>query len=121
MVERLFPSLARRYGQLEIDHFITELTDALPGKDHILIKLPPGARFYADQLRRHLTTKQPRLAAKLSIEFDNSLKSSDCQVEWQEGRAVRSVDEIWKQVSESARRNLSEIPVTPPHLPPHLQ
>jgi flagellar assembly protein FliH len=106
LLRRLFPALARKHGQGEIEQVFQDALERLRDEPRVVVRC-------AD---RHLDSLKERvdgLAARLGFEgrvvllADETMQPGDARVEWADGGVERDSERLWQDVERAVERALA--------------
>ncbi len=104
IMERLFPSFARRYGKLEIVDFASTFGKMLNEDDTFVLELPEEARDIESHIRQSF-----KAVKNFSISYNAELMSSECKLLWKDGKIERRLDIIWREIADTVRSSLENL------------
>ncbi|MDZ7714087.1 MAG: FliH/SctL family protein [Rhodovibrio sp.] len=106
LLRRLFPALARKHGQGEIEQVFQDALERLRDEPRVVVRC-------AD---RHLDALKERvdgLAARLGFEgrvvllADETMQPGNARVEWADGGVERDSERLWQDVERAVERALA--------------
>ncbi|MBK1670174.1 hypothetical protein CKO28_19250 [Rhodovibrio sodomensis] len=115
LLRRLFPALARKHGQAEIEQVFQDALERLRDEPRVVVRC-------ADRHLDGLKDRVDGLAARLGFEgrvvllADETMQPGDARVEWADGGVERDSERLWQDVERAVDRALAPpAPDTAPH------
>jgi flagellar assembly protein FliH len=106
LLRRLFPALARKHGQREIEQVFQDALERLRDEPRIVVRC-------ADRHLDDLKAKVDDMAARLGFEgrvvllADEAMPPGDARVEWADGGVERDSQRLWQDVERAMERALA--------------
>lgn len=106
LLRRLFPALARKHGQSEIEQVFQDALERLRDEPRVVVRC-------ADRHLDGLKERVDGLAARLGFEgrvvllADETMQPGDARVEWADGGVERDSERLWQDVERAVERALA--------------
>jgi flagellar assembly protein FliH len=106
LLRRLFPALARKHGQSEIEQVFRDALERLRDEPRVVVRC-------ADRHLDGLKERVDGLAARLGFEgrvvllADETMQPGDVRVEWADGGVERDSERLWQDVERAVARALA--------------
>jgi flagellar assembly protein FliH len=106
LLRRLFPALARRHGQAEIEQVFQDALERMRDEPRVVVRC-------ADRHLDGLKARVDALAGKLGFEgrivllADDTMQPGDARVEWADGGVERDSERLWQDVERAVERALA--------------
>jgi flagellar assembly protein FliH len=106
LLRRLFPALARRHGQGEIEQVFQDALERMRDEPRVVVRC-------ADRHLDGLKERVDGLAARLGFEgrvvllADDTMQPGDARVEWADGGVERDSERLWQDVDRAVERALA--------------
>ncbi len=113
IMRKLFPKLANNHGLAEIEALVRECLERLREEPRIVIRV-------ADQLLDEIESRVATLATRCGFDgkivflSQEDLEPGDVRIEWADGGAERSSEQLWRTIDEVINRATGIAP-QPPH------
>jgi flagellar assembly protein FliH len=109
IVEKLFPTLAERFGLAEIEAVIADGVSRALDEPRLLVRMSPdNAAALAERL--DALAKHGGYDGRVSIISEESLGPADVRVEWGDGGAERMTQRAWTEVTAIVDRAVAGLP-----------
>lgn len=109
IVEKLFPTLAARFGLAEIEAVIADGVSRALDEPRLLVRVSPdNAAALAERL--DALAKHGGYDGRVSIISEESLGPADVRVEWGDGGAERMTQRAWTEVTAIVDRAVAGLP-----------
>lgn len=109
IVEKLFPTLAERFGLAEIEAVIADGVSRALDEPRLLVRVSPdNAAALAERV--DALAKHGGYDGRVSIISEESLGPADVRVEWGDGGAERMTQRAWTEVTAIVDRAVAGLP-----------
>jgi flagellar assembly protein FliH len=103
---KVLPHLYALQGSSEVDRIVAQILPKVLEEGPIVIRVPSALVAELSPLLLGTAAKQG-IADGLRIVGDDDLPAGDCRVEWPGGGAVRSAEQLWREIDQVIEDQLS--------------
>lgn len=109
MVRKLYPSLERMQGLVEIEQMTVDALRDLDEEPRVVLRLPDSL---IDETRPKVAElcRQAGFGGRLLLIADETLGPGDCRLEWADGGVERQVARSWAEIEQRIARGLAAAP-----------
>jgi flagellar assembly protein FliH len=109
MVRKLYPSLERMQGLIEIEQMAIDALRDLDEEPRVVLRLPDSL---IDEIKPKVTElcRQAGFGGRLLLIADETLGPGDCRLEWADGGIERQVARTWAEIEQRVARGLAAAP-----------
>lgn len=112
IARKVVPQVARRHAQAAVEDVIRDCLPKLREEPRIVIRIHESL---LDAMRKRVDDIAIRsgFPGDVILVADDQLGESDCKIEWSDGGAERTVDEIWAEIDRAVQAHISTSPASP--------
>jgi len=106
IVRKCFPHLNSDQSMHEIESIVSETLVQVIDEPRVVISIHPDLQQNLSQ-RLDSITGRVHFEGRISIRPDADIATGDCRIEWSNGGAERNMTDLWQQIDEVVKTNLS--------------